>query len=49
MVGLRGHSATLLNKTSSRSHSMFTMTIEMTDKGADGGARVFRAGKLNMV
>lgn len=39
---------TLMNKDSSRSHSMFTLHIESAEKGPDGADR-FVAGKLNLV
>ena len=38
--------ATLMNQDSSRSHSLFTITIEQSSRGAEGHIRV---GKLNMV
>ena len=40
--------ATLMNQTSSRSHSVFTVTVETSDVGPDGKPH-FRVGKLNMV
>jgi len=38
--------ATLMNQDSSRSHSIFTITVETSDHGADGHIRM---GKLNLV
>ena len=38
--------STLMNQDSSRSHSLFTITIEQSSRGAEGHIRV---GKLNMV
>eukprot|EP00741_Cyanophora_paradoxa_P003300 tig00000692_g3207.t1 len=40
--------ATLMNQDSSRSHSIFTITIETSEIGPDGQAHI-RAGKLNLV
>jgi len=40
--------ATNMNAHSSRSHAIFTVTIECSDKGPDGKQRV-RAGKLHLV
>ena len=40
--------ATNMNATSSRSHAIFTVTIECSDKGPDGKQRV-RVGKLHLV
>jgi len=40
--------ATLMNADSSRSHAIFTITIESMDKGPDGQQRV-RKGQLHMV
>jgi len=37
-----------MNAHSSRSHAIFTVTIECSDKGPDGKQRV-RAGKLHLV
>ena len=37
-----------MNERSSRSHAIFTITIECSDKGPDGGKRI-RVGKLHMV
>lgn len=39
---------TNMNETSSRSHAIFTITIERSDKAADG-KDAFRVGKLNLV
>jgi hypothetical protein len=44
----RSVGATLMNATSSRSHSICTVTIESFDKGPDGEDR-FVLGKLNLV
>ena len=44
-----GHTGqTLMNERSSRSHAIFSITIECSDKGPDGGKRI-RVGKLHMV
>lgn len=44
-----GHTGqTLMNERSSRSHAIFTITIECSDTGPDGGKRI-RVGKLHMV
>jgi len=40
--------ATNMNAHSSRSHAIFTVTVECSDKGPDGKQRV-RAGKLHLV
>lgn len=37
-----------MNERSSRSHAIFTITIECSDTGPDGGKRI-RVGKLHMV
>jgi kinesin family member 3B len=49
-VGKKNRSvgATQMNQDSSRSHSVFTVTIESTGKGPDGGEHI-RVGKLNLV
>ena len=44
----RSVGATLMNADSSRSHAIFTITIESMDKGPDGQQRV-RKGQLHMV
>jgi kinesin family protein 3/17 len=44
----RAVGATNMNAHSSRSHAIFTVTIECSDKGPDGKQRV-RAGKLHLV
>ena len=44
----RSTGATLMNQTSSRSHSIFTITVETSEIGADGEPHI-RVGKLNMV
>lgn len=44
-----GHTGqTLMNERSSRSHAIFSITIECSDTGPDGGKRI-RVGKLHMV
>jgi len=50
MAGQKNRSvgATLMNIESSRSHSIFTITIESFEVGPDGKSHI-RAGKLNMV
>ena len=40
---------TKMNKDSSRSHSIFTMYIEMAELDEDSDAQKIRAGKLNLV
>jgi len=45
-VGVTG--ATNMNLTSSRSHAIFTVTIECSEKGVDGEQHV-RVGKLHLV
>ncbi len=37
-----------MNERSSRSHAIFSITIECSDTGPDGGKRI-RVGKLHMV
>lgn len=37
-----------MNERSSRSHAIFSITIECSDIGPDGGKRI-RVGKLHMV
>lgn len=44
----RSTGATLMNERSSRSHAIFSILIECSDKGPDGETR-FRAGKLHLV
>jgi len=44
----RSVGATLMNQDSSRSHSIFTIIIETSAKGADGKPHI-KAGKLNLV
>ena len=39
---------TKMNGRSSRSHSVFTLTLEISEKGEDGKDHI-RMGKLNMV
>lgn len=50
LLGNRNRStgATLMNETSSRSHAIFSVTIECSDIGPDGKSRL-RAGKLHLV
>ena len=43
----RSVGATLMNVDSSRSHSIFTIDIEMAREGGEGGG--LRAGRLNLV
>jgi kinesin family member 17 len=45
----RATGATLMNKDSSRSHSIFTILVEMCTKSTTGGEDHIRAGKLNLV
>jgi hypothetical protein len=40
--------ATLMNQQSSRSHAVFTITVETSEMGGDGETHI-RVGKLNMV
>ena len=49
-IGMKNRSvgATNMNAVSSRSHSLFQITIERSEIGADGKQHI-RAGKLNMV
>lgn len=44
----RSVASTLMNNESSRSHSIFTVTVEILEKGLDGQDHV-RVGKMNMV
>mmetsp|Transcript_68132 Transcript_68132/g.163501 ORF Transcript_68132/g.163501 Transcript_68132/m.163501 type:complete len:793 (-) Transcript_68132:202-2580(-) len=50
LVGQRNRSvaSTLMNNESSRSHSIFTITIETAETGVDGQEHI-RVGKMNMV
>lgn len=48
-LGNRTVASTLMNAESSRSHSIFTIVIEMTSKDKDTGKEMIRAGKLNLV
>lgn len=49
-IGMKNRStaSTSMNAVSSRSHSLFQITIERSELGADGKQHI-RAGKLNMV
>jgi hypothetical protein len=47
-AGCRHVAATLMNEQSSRSHSIFTVVIEMSSKDENGKDHI-RAGKLNLV
>ncbi|XP_078730422.1 kinesin-like protein KIF3B isoform X2 [Lampetra fluviatilis] len=44
----RAVGATNMNERSSRSHAIFVVTVESSERGVDGQARI-RAGKLNLV
>jgi len=44
----RSVGSTLMNEQSSRSHSIFTLTIESSESNADGSEKIL-AGKLNLV
>jgi hypothetical protein len=44
----RSVGATEMNATSSRSHSIFTITVEASEKKEDG-SEMIRAGKLHLV
>jgi len=46
---MRHTGATLMNAESSRSHSIFTVTVEMADVQTGGAEDKIRVGKLNMV
>ncbi|CAH8545024.1 unnamed protein product [Dicrocoelium dendriticum] len=45
----RATGATLMNADSSRSHSIFTIYLEMVDRDPDSNTEKIRAGKLNLV
>ncbi|KAH6797736.1 P-loop containing nucleoside triphosphate hydrolases superfamily protein [Perilla frutescens var. hirtella] len=46
----RKHTAeTLLNKQSNRSHSIFTITIQIKEPNSSDGSELIRCGKLNLV
>lgn len=45
----RSTASTLMNAESSRSHSIFTITIEMSTKDKDTGKEMLRVGKINLV
>lgn len=45
----RSVGATLMNVDSSRSHSIFSIEVEMLESGVDGGEDKLRVGKLNLV
>ena len=49
--GLKGRTvaSTLMNSESSRSHSIFTIVVEMITRDPDSGREILRAGKLNLV
>lgn len=49
-IGMKNRSVreTMMNAVSSRSHSLFTITVERSELGADGKPHI-RVGKLNMV
>jgi hypothetical protein len=49
-IGMKNRSVreTMMNAVSSRSHSVFTITVERSEVGADGKPHI-RVGKLNMV
>ena len=44
----RSVGSTMMNQTSSRSHSIFTIVVECCDKGLDGNDHICM-GKLNLV
>ena len=46
---LRTVAATQMNENSSRSHSIFTIVVEMSSTDPDSGKEMLRAGKLNLV
>ena len=45
----RATGATLMNADSSRSHSIFTINVEMCEKSSEDGEEHYRLGKLNLV
>jgi len=45
----RTTAATNMNEQSSRSHSIFSIVVEMSTKDKDSGKEMLRAGKLNLV
>ncbi|CAL1399189.1 unnamed protein product [Linum trigynum] len=45
----RQTAATLLNKTSSRSHTIFSITIYIKEEGSSVGEELVKCGKLNLV
>lgn len=47
--GNRSVGSTNMNADSSRSHSIFTVTVEMSEPSPDGGDPMIRVGKLNLV
>ena len=48
-ISLRTVAATQMNAESSRSHSIFTVVVEMSTVDKDSGKEMLRAGKLNLV
>jgi kinesin family protein 3/17 len=48
-LSFRTIAATLMNAESSRSHSIFTIIIEMSTVDKDSGKEIIKAGKLNLV
>jgi len=48
-LGNRTVAATLMNSESSRSHSIFTIIVEMSTKDPSTGKEMLRVGKLNLV
>ena len=48
-VALRTTAETKMNEASSRSHSIFTIVVEMSSKDPDTGKESIKVGKLNLV
>ena len=48
-LGNRTVASTLMNSESSRSHSIFTIIIEMSSKDKESGKEMLKVGKLNLV